>query len=1104
MELSMSDLTFGPFDKVTLFGGTLVSLTVNGGWNDQATNLTATIVEDVSQGDDFWFKDENVQNIDGALIGTPAAITVNGFSFAGLILSYQERNAIDGRPAFTVVLGSPSQILAGTQLILGNYVGPVNNSVFNGGTNASGQTFSCSNLLNIYGYLEDGGNNFGNSQINDGGLFWEGTAGIRSAVNTLTNTAQGSYGGYLRYRGHTYRVDVSNLPTAPANYRLGAGVNISLLDLITRICQEGGADYLIQLELGSGTGPHRIWFKVIDRINPPSLDQIAAYVTGKSNVEASSKGQELRPDITQAFLIGGDLNILFPMDNWSTADPAVIPFWGFDINGLPITGRKNDGTFYADDDHSFVLNATSVADITGALGYNIGYPCSILEMRCALIDYDSWATFLFAQRNNVATALDIYGAGVTSEDSSREPALVFDYINDQVEMAQQLSSANIWAGDNQWTTVSQRLYEFVRESANTYYGKKFLVKIPFRVQAKVLPQSTEVLFSDEPMDAGFLPDGSAPLNLNFLGETLFTNDDGRFVPFVRMNLQNTFNGAAGTRTVNVNPSLLESQDIYVQYPFIYLKCDEGEPGPFSANGFIGNGGNNIFFIPNAFGVIVPCMVCSLPQGVVSQAYDALGGVQDLAAILGTDISAAVEFRGTSFPMKIHPPFVYPNGIAIAMRSNQFTYGPWGVFKKDGPIEFERDETLVPWEYGGHDTMNLAAISKMNNVATATQIIERGDITEVGWPSKSIGDQLTEGGPTITSIKLDFSTNGVKAEYSLETFIARFGSFTRDNAERLRRQGKYQQQLRRAVRKLFINGIGRARSLIAASAGFMYGTSYAVRQQTPHASMVGHLIPVSGIYQVDTDGNVSRDRTKSVYMPMVYSATLQESVAACQASRTTNSNVLKTSVMGFEGLFRPVSVVSDVLSYIKPPRRQLTTPITSSGLNPFIQNSDFQWLTYGTDYNRLNPQKGAQNYDPGSVRFLAHRGPMFMTGWGYDLAGNPMPNEMGDDITYIQASGGFADNYGYQSQSWGFGAIDYMYDRIRNCWTMPGVVMCGTLDQTLAPGASGTMTLDGLPNGVAIKFPIVNWYSASISSAKKAMASYYPLTNQWRVSSADCS
>ena len=226
------------------------------------------------------------------------------------------------------------------------------------------------------------------------------------------------------------------------------------------------------------------------------------------------------------------------------------------------------------------------------------------------------------------------------------------------------------------------------------------------------------------------------------------------------------------------------------------------------------GGSQIFFTPiQGFGVPTPCTVVSVPNAVWAQADDITGNYYDCAALFGVNPDlfqmTASQYRINPMNFQIHPPAFYPQGIALALKSNQYVYGPWGEFQTNGRLEFEQDEGLTPWDCGDYTTMNQVAQAKLNLIALGDQVLERAQILEAGVPSFNIAQTLYQDGPLINSVSCTIGSNGVKTTYTLETFVNRIAAFSQENAEILKRQGKIYQQLRRAIRQQVLQSIQRA-------------------------------------------------------------------------------------------------------------------------------------------------------------------------------------------------------------------------------------------------------------------------------------------------------
>ncbi len=312
---------YGPFPLAKLLNSTVVDFSLSAGWSEQMSLFNCTLVNDPLQQDDYDLDENKAGMLGGQLIGTPVSFSYSGFRFDGLIKQTSQINDPgQGNPIYKLTLVSPVEVLAATQVILAEYVGPVNDSIFNS-TPQGHTTFQVSNLLNVYGWAEQGGVAFGRSLTTQIGMPWNGTYGIRSGIEALTGTTPPPFGSTtnwgcnLSYRGHLYKVDLSNLPVPPNFYALGGTISMTLLELLSKFFQDAGVDYLVKLTMGDGIGPHTISFITVPRYVQQQLGKIAKHIQGESNIATVTRGEELRADITQAFLVGGSLYFLEQIEN---------------------------------------------------------------------------------------------------------------------------------------------------------------------------------------------------------------------------------------------------------------------------------------------------------------------------------------------------------------------------------------------------------------------------------------------------------------------------------------------------------------------------------------------------------------------------------------------------------------------------------------------------------------------------------------------------------------------------------------------------------------------------------------------------------------------
>lgn len=1046
-------LVEGPFPQVTFLGASVTSFGSSVGWNDQQSSVNVQLVEDPDKRQRFTRPE----------VGTPAKFVFEGFVFEGLIQRWLEKNAADGKPTFEVSLTDPREVLAGVQVIISSFRGEVN---------------KVPNLLNAFGYWEDK-LGFGGSLVNESGMVWNapfeilnlssgsqggsikiteaGPVGIMPAIHLMTHGGGGNFGGPVLFHGHTYKIDLSGLPLPPAYYRLG-GVSASVLDMVSEICQDGGCDYICILN------GNVISFKCVSRAHQPDPGQIASFINSRQDVATNNLGYELRNDVTNAIVIGGDFTELIQELNPGGGD-NIWPYWGTDIDGNVIIGKGAP-----EDNHQFVLNASSVADIVG----DVVYPCDIPELRCALIDFDSWAAYVLKWYNDKATTIGLVCAIDSSSDLTELfPNTLFqrDLIADNDEAAYQFGRMN---ESDFWTERAQRVYEFVRQYASEYFGKKFLVKIPFFIYWKFEPETTHRIASSEPTDAAYQPEGTMPLGLQFLNEGTFLSSDGRFQCFVKY-----------TNADLADLSKLPPESVIIQGSDIYVRAQVDQE--------IG-----IVYPPQT---LLPYCVVNVDAPVYEIATDPLGNINDIAQILDVDpdsIAYAAGLRHGSFPMKIHPSPYRPDAVALPIKSNRDSYGPWfttgGVA---GKVSFERDEGLVPWNYGGFDVMNQAAMAKLSNAATNMQYTETGTVEVAGAPDHSLGDELVAGGPQLTGIDTNIGTSGVTTTYRMQTFTPRFGQFTKNNADRLRRLGMAAQDMRRAVRALFQRQANINRIVASAQLGFMANASRAVRQQSPHDMLVASMT---------YDDNFG-------YRTQVSTQTPTEAVAN---SRADNPDLwVASAVMSLEGLLRPFSTNKD--REFGDPASQMPHyesvdtkyQFARPEFDPFGDANDVDFISWGDEYpGRINTRK--KDPDLHNSRLIGLRGPLVLCGWGYSYTGKPVPNltmwneDLRNQYSENTWSDSFADSHRTHPETWVAGPLGLYWDNWRKLWTIPTILL-GTLDADMN-GTSGTiMTITFKSSATTDKVKVFNYLGGDdqMKAGAKVVAAYNQQENNWWVIAAQC-
>jgi hypothetical protein len=362
-------------------GASVIQLDSSAGWQEQVSYIQVSLVEDKSAGDRFIAPEP----------GTPLSFVFEGFRFDGLAQIYIRNRSVSGDPTYTVRLDSPTEILDAVQLILAAYRG-INST--------------CFNLLNVFGFLEGASlSDFGGAGANESGIRWHK---IRSAIEAIQDGSTPFTPG-IQYKGNNYIVDFGGLPIdIPDFYRVG-GDFVSLNQVIQQVFQDSGYDYITQLRIGQGTGPHTIYFKSKSNRQPTSVGQINQFVAGRTDIVSFDSGTELRNDITSGVIFGGDQeNFVAVLQSGAPPNATIWQFWGYQQTPflIPFATQGNQPLVESDgfdDSHTAHLNAAQVLDIVGGLVYD----CSVLEMRFALYNQESWSCYIAADVQKSLLFLDL-------------------------------------------------------------------------------------------------------------------------------------------------------------------------------------------------------------------------------------------------------------------------------------------------------------------------------------------------------------------------------------------------------------------------------------------------------------------------------------------------------------------------------------------------------------------------------------------------------------------------------------------------------------------------------------------------------------------------
>lgn len=1082
--------------SVVFMGARVLGFQASVGWNlSGASQLTVHLVDDPATGAAFA----------PPPAGSPVYFTFFGFNFFGLYQRGVEKKGPDGNPVYEVTVTDPRELLEGAQVVLAGYTGPA----------------TVPNLFNAFGYWESG--SFGAAGANDGGMPWWK---VRDAVVAMANAPGGtSFGSPISFRGYKYSLDLSELPNAPAYYRVGAGVSMSLLELVAQVCEDGGCDFFVELR------GFQIKVRTVSRAANPPLGVLSALASSAygGTLVRSEVGVEVRNELTSAVVVGGEVTSLY-------LTGGLAQFWGFDPLGNPILGaarkqdvyeplntklRQKDGSLQAQflkkigavSYEEMRLNATSVSDVIGSLTYT----CSTWEMRAAQTNHETWLAFVNKYRPELVRRLalpspfnmDGLAAALLPGPSGNGVVMRNDMVAAGRANAAGMAAAAV-AGDVH--ARSMRLYEFVRGTADEYMGRKFLVALPFLL-TKTEPETLKATTSWEVTDGGYLPETSRPLGLSPLNEDLFKTQDGRYRAF-----------CAFTNLAGVDLAKVPAHGAVVDGGALYMEV-QVEP--------------RVVYAPT------PCVVVSLSGPVTETATDNVGDLNLLALTLGADpAKVGPALQNVPVPLKMAPAARFPAAVAVPLKSNVQTYGPWSAAGAPGKVRVEHDPSLTPWGYGGYAAMNAAAGARVQSAITSQQVFETGSRETAGAPpAAGLGDVLEAGGPNITNVSVQVGKDGVTTSYQFATFTPRAGAlFSRGSAERFRRIGLAAAELRRGMRTALRDQQAvraAARDAARAQKAFHQNQAKALKRETPSDVLVAY----------STRDFSLNDKRVRVHAAMT---TFEEAVTLSNAH--DDAEWQKTAVMAMSGLVRPYSTVAPVPLGPRPSGAdgpaptgvaELATFLVASGLltawtaqsgalawyaesgavprfaygdqnligsvpsrstlNPVSvpRANDVEVFSFGNRYETLHPYwSGVPASLADNARLLGVKAPLVLVGWGFDTNGRRVPSRDGGSSWHPDTN--------HRQDLWKAGPIDPLWDDSRGVWTVHGSVV-GTI---LAP--TGWVTVGG--NGGSVEMylgagagaetgtmTVHNWFLTpiAVSGSLRVMAQYFPQHNRYYITATDC-
>jgi len=948
-------------------------------------------------------------------LGTVVGFKVGACEFAGIFQRFTHKRSLDGY-RYDVILESPAKLLDGIQIILDGFQGTPFSGL-NPTNPGADPTFDhqLNNIWNPFAVREnyDYGGLYGSSNVNSAGF-----PGL-DALRLIEEISQGMYafGGPAVFGESTFEVDLSELIAVigsmnnPGAFRIKGSVS-SLNAIIQEACDLICYDYIVTIKPKSGPivngplGACVIKIKMIDKTFPPDPGTVKNIVTQYERDEkliSADTGKELSDAVTQKLVIGGPATRYYQTGL-----------------GLQIWGKTRD----------LLPQYVDYVILEDGTPYPIADP---FEVRCAMGSFDTWILYHLIKKykNQLNPIVGRVGATLFSrvrlDNYTIQKIVQGDYkINDLIDTTSKVwdERAKLFNG----LTIREylgKIHSSIESAGREYYGRKFLVPLPVEPgglanNIKFITEDQEYISSWEIADAAFSP---------FAGfsDVSFYDSEGKLKATAEW----------GFDPVNGDYSGM------------------GDSYALSMTGIAGliNVEKDIYWAGFS-GFFAPCAVVELPEVNLYDGYTTdENGLYWLLnrelniPLTALQILAGIGSDGVTLNFPIAPDRGRPLLFSIPQQSSRYSWGPWWDWNAlNGKAEVIVETSLTPETYGGFAGCNEVGYAYARVMNAEIAGVESGMVELAELPFGNIGDRFAVSGPYVTGMDINIDIGGIKTGYKFNTWTPQYGKLAKYNADRIARINKATIRFLQDQRNLLTKGtfdkpkvdkpIRKLRPL--PNMGFMAGLFGIFKKQPVGNNQKAKKLNISGQHPNNVMGPVSQDYDAS------YGCTneqLMSPIAVGKSLSTTQSNTkpsMTAASAGKGGRFD----------------RDHTGP-TSKELNPYFYHSDtdFQIAVYNSGKpTSLDLQENKSKLT--EIRTMGFRGPMLLSGWGYDLDSTPVPAKGTSGADRYA----FIDDAATDRSLWKSGPLDVKWDSERKVWSTGPDIVVGILTSNItAPSSPSSPT-----------------------------------------------
>lgn len=1002
-----------------MFGAYVSNISSSISWGGQGGSCQMTLVEDPSNG----------ININLPPVGTAAYFKYRGFYYGGIFQRWTYKEAIGGK-TYDIVLESPgTKILEGVNVILSSFEGTGFNDVsgyykFDPWKNPN-FTNQLNNIYNPFGHRENYtfGGRWGAANINSAGF----PALELLNLIELISRGESEFGGPIVFGDSQYEIDLEEIKIVPEYFRIG-GQSATLGSIITECADLMQFDFFPTIEPKSGIPESDgggvisdpvIKIKSIPKQQQPEPGRVARFVReakSAGNLISSDIGEELSDEVTQKLVIGG------PASRYFVANiNNCIPVWGKTAQNQYITSLNFAPTPLA------YQSTSPVPVLVDEFDPSSIYMATVAELRFAMGGQEAWQTFkVFESVAKGTEEQDPWSVGVELDTETLQALAIGN--RGPLSLAS-TSIAN--AGKKYNETVKEyvsKIYNAVNKVATQFYGQMFLIPLPYEPggllnNLKFIREEVDEVPSWETSD-------SAWTTYKPISDVAFYDSSGRLKSVSVYPMSNRYDYSAMGGDYAIWNAL--------SFGFGYGLCTS-KSGP--------DNGKIIFIFDRPY-VVFNAGVQILNFDQYTTPDFGLTFLAQYFLNLNIPPENYIGPGKSNTQVPVPPNAVPPAYIGVPQQSQRYSWGPWyGFGTKNGKSEVVFDTSLVPETFGSVEGMNQTGVAYAVSSNAQISASESGYIEIAEFPQYNIADRFAGSGPYITNMDISIGIGGLTTKYQFNTWTPKFGKLAKYNSDRISRIYKGTlgalQRLREDRPKRPFNPIKFEKTdteeLAARFSQNMNDVSFSLGMmyRNPHAEVSGINLSNAAALAIQKWSSMAGCSEDQKWTPFSTKKNKDGNVSP---------GIMAPSVSGEGGDFLNGDSLFPTANELDP---YFPTSIFGDDGSQFIANCDYMAVINETGGSTTDLQlrkiQDRQSID--TIRSMALRGPLVLSGWGYDIANNPVPNN--GNI------GEFDSDLASQRVKWKTGPVKLMWDDERQIWTGGLDIISGILNSNITAPTSPT-------------------------------------------------